>query len=294
MTGRHRSPYSRLWIVRTLGHDGQPWRRADIIAFISLVIAIASFGITAWMGILNRPHSELKVLASVAKGPKEVAAENRLGIVDRLSPAIDTTILNSGTTTGVILRAELDFSRATLLPRCKQFGGEVVESANYDVKIGVPKEIGIQNSVALPMPLRITHEMRFEVRGNTTDRFTLTIGPETIRELDSPWLYEFQLKLLDDTGRKLDLGKFAILTIGWRPLDGEPNVDELLKRGSLDEEWKTCLHKTVRILESATNSKANMNDSLLQQRDSLKSILGVNTSLPDSTGSRGNRTPRRP
>jgi hypothetical protein len=133
--------------------------------------------------------------------------------------AIDITLRNSGNAPALIVGAVLSFTRATQLYSCPPSGGALVSSADYDVKVPIAKPVSANN------PLIVRRDMRFTVNANSIDRFRISVGPEQYSSFAWPWVYEFNLSLVEDNGQKLDLGPMSILgfsmTTGfsWDPLD---------------------------------------------------------------------------
>jgi hypothetical protein len=65
--------------------------------------------------------------------------------------------------------------------------------------------------VAANNPFVVDRDMRFIVDANSIDRFRISVGPDQYSSVDWPWIYEFNLSLVEDGGQKLDLGPMAIL-----------------------------------------------------------------------------------
>jgi hypothetical protein len=136
--------------------------------------------------------------------------------------AIDITLRNSGDAPALIVNAVFSFTQATELNPCPGAGGALVTSAEYDVKVPTP----IAKPVSANKPLILHRDMRFTVNANSVDRFRISVGPDQYADTDWPWIYGFDLSLVEDNGQKLDLGPMSILGFsqstgfGWDPLHG--------------------------------------------------------------------------
>ncbi len=134
--------------------------------------------------------------------------------------AIDITLRNSGNAPALIVNAVFSFMQATELNSCPPQGGALVTSADYDVKVPIAKPVSANN------PLVLHRDIRFTVNANSIDRFRISVGPEQYASTDWPWIYEFNLSLVEDNSQKLDLGPMSILGfsqstgLGWDPLHG--------------------------------------------------------------------------
>jgi hypothetical protein len=95
--------------------------------------------------------------------------------------------------------------RATQLHSCIGGAGAIVSSAEYDVKVPIAKPVTVNN------PLVLHRDMRFIVNANGLDRFRISVGPDQYSSVDYPWIYEFNLSLVEDSGQKLDLGPMTVL-----------------------------------------------------------------------------------
>jgi hypothetical protein len=69
--------------------------------------------------------------------------------------------------------------------------------------------------------------MRFVVNANSLDRFRISVGPDKyLVGTEWPWIYEFNLSLVEDNGQRLDLGPMntlgfsqpAVDPFSWDPL----------------------------------------------------------------------------
>jgi hypothetical protein len=134
--------------------------------------------------------------------------------------AIDVTLRNNGNAPALIVNAVFSFTQAIELNSCPPQGGALVTSADYDVKVPMHKPVSVNN------PLVLHRDMRFTVNANSIDRFRISVGPEQYADTDWPWIYEFNLSLVEDNGKKLNLGLMSILGFsqstgfGWDPLNG--------------------------------------------------------------------------
>ena len=132
--------------------------------------------------------------------------------------AIDITLRNSGNAPALIVNAVFSFTQATELSSCPVEGGDLLTSADYDVKVPIATPVSANNTFVLH------RDMRFTVNANSVDRFRISVGPEQYHNTRWPWIYEFNLSLVEDDGQKLDLGPMSILGFSqstgsaWDPL----------------------------------------------------------------------------
>jgi hypothetical protein len=124
--------------------------------------------------------------------------------------AIDITLRNNGNEPALIVNAVLSFVQATRLS-CPSGAGAAISSAEYDVKVPAPESISENLSVSANNPLVLHRDMRFIVNANSIDRFRISVGPAKYSDVEWPWIYEFNLSLVEDDGQKLDLGPMTIL-----------------------------------------------------------------------------------
>jgi hypothetical protein len=135
--------------------------------------------------------------------------------------AIDITLRNSGNAPALIVNAVFSFTRAIQLYSCPGGAGGLVSSAEYDVKVPTDGPTAANN------PFVLHRDMRFIVNANSIDRFRISVGPDQYSSgADWPWIYEFDLSLVEDNGQKLNLGPMTILgfsqpakdPLSWDPL----------------------------------------------------------------------------
>ncbi|GAA1035620.1 hypothetical protein GCM10009557_43880 [Virgisporangium ochraceum] len=129
---------------------------------------------------------------------------------------IDITLKNSGATSAVVLEAQVTIVFGKELEDCAQTGGPLQVEADYDVKL--PRGL-------TAVPLTVTREMRFEVEPHASERFTLTVGPETqgVESWDArAYVADVSLKL-DYTAEPLTVGRAAWMT---RAGDGFSNLSQ--------------------------------------------------------------------
>ncbi len=117
--------------------------------------------------------------------------------------AIDITLRNSGSSPALIVNAVFSFTRATQLDSCPGGAGALESSAEYDVKVPTAKPVSAYNP--------LYRDMRFIVNADSIDRFRISVGPDRYSSAEWPWIYEFNLSLVEDDGQKLSLGPMTIL-----------------------------------------------------------------------------------
>ncbi len=162
---------------------------------------------------------------------------------------LDITLRNRAAGSSLITRAELTFTTAEYLEPCTAEGGPIVVSANYDVLI--PDDMP-------PTPFMLTKDVRYEVPSNSHERFTLSVGPRTTVEGSYPFVSAAEVVLLHDDGKRLPLGRFALINTGNNPsfypesaLD--PTSDEWVLP-SLDVSTKACMARNAKKLDAITAS----------------------------------------
>jgi hypothetical protein len=136
--------------------------------------------------------------------------------IKSIGSAIDITLRNRGAAPALIVDATLSFKRIVELANCTGAGPGFV-TAQYDIKVPANKEVTTSD------PLILHRDMRFVIKPNDIDRFRISIGPGKYAAADWPWVYEFNLSLIQDNGKKLDLGPMSILGLpgaSWNKLHG--------------------------------------------------------------------------
>jgi hypothetical protein len=236
---RTKVPY-RVPVVRALLR-GDEWSRTDTLTAIGVAVAIVVGVIAIVIPILrSSPSPDLKIVAPIPRsspsGPDlkvddvEIALANGIDASDQIpgdtaprpakdtGSAIDITLRNSGTAPALIVDAVFSFTRAAELYSCPGGGGAILSSAEYDVRVPTAKPVFANN------PLVLRRDMRFAVDANSIDRFRISVGPNRYSSAEWPWIYEFNLTLVEDDGQKLDLGPMTILGfsqytgVSWDPL----------------------------------------------------------------------------
>jgi hypothetical protein len=214
--------------------------RAAWIAGICAIAAAIIGAVLAYELPSTSTTSSASPVTSVTAGPSlkveeaEIALASNIDASDQIpgevapSPdkatgsTIDITLRNSGDAPALIVNAVFSFTRATELYSCPGGAGALVSSAEYDVKVPTAKPVSADN------PLVLHRDMRFVVNANSIDRFTISIGPDRYSSVSWPWIYEFNLSLVEDDGQKLDVGPMSILgfsqasiePFSWDPLHG--------------------------------------------------------------------------
>jgi hypothetical protein len=119
--------------------------------------------------------------------------------------AIDITLRNTGDAPALIVKAVFSFTRTTELDSCAGGAGAGVSTAQYDVKVLAAKPVTVSH------PFTLYRDMRFVINANSIDRFRISVGPDRYSSVSWPWIYEFNLSLVEDDGQRLDLGPMSIL-----------------------------------------------------------------------------------
>jgi hypothetical protein len=152
--------------------------------------------------------------------------------------AIDITLRNSGNAPALIVNAVFSFTRATQLDSCSGGAGAAESTAQYDVKVPTAMPVTVSH------PFTLHRDMRFVVNANSIDRFRITVGPDKYSSVSWPWIYEFNLSLVEDDGQRLDLGPMSILgfsTSGASPTWWDP-LHSLTPISLVANRWLSCVN----------------------------------------------------
>jgi hypothetical protein len=208
--GTKTSYRNRVPVVRALLRGGE-WSRPDTLTAIGLAVAIIGI-ITPILISINHSSPagpDLKTedveiaLASNIDASNQAPGDPAPSAAKDTGSAIDITLRNSGNEPALIVKAVFSFMRVTELDSCPGGAGDVVSSAEYDVKVPTAKSVSAND------PLVLDRDMRFAVNANSIDRFRISVGPNQYSSTD--WIYEFNLSLVEDDGQNLDLGPMSIL-----------------------------------------------------------------------------------
>jgi hypothetical protein len=239
---RHAKRSYRIPILYALLRDGR-WSRSDTLTAIGLVIAVAALVIPIAIGNLpaSAPSPNLPSSAAAPNPPSsapspnlqvdkvEIAQANNIDAtvqnpvgpaskVKSIGSAIDITLRNRGAAPALIVGATLSFTHSVELVNCTGAGPGLV-TAQYDIKVPAGKVVTASD------PLVLRRDMRFVIKPNSIDRFTISVGPGKYAAADWPWVYEFDLSLTQDNGQRLDLGPMSILGLpgaSWNKFRGLP------------------------------------------------------------------------
>jgi hypothetical protein len=156
----------------------------------------------------------------------------------------------------LITEAELQFNKIYELRPC--FGaGELQISARYDVT--VPRDMG-----AKPSPRVLRQAMSFQVKENSYDRLALTVGPSSQSDGEPPQIYEVEVNLVEDSGRRLSAGRFTLISPHEsRKVLGNPT--SIASYGA-----QSCVDENQKIVEQAVRSGGKQDPELLALRDAFK------------------------
>jgi hypothetical protein len=152
--------------------------------------------------------------------------------------AIDITLRNSGNAPALIVNAVFSFTRTTELDSCTGGAGAGVSTAQYDVKVPTAMPVTVSH------PFTLHRDMRFVINANSIDRFRITVGPDKYSSVSWPWIYEFNLSLVEDNGQRLDLGPMSILgfsTSGAAPTSWDP-LHSLTPISLVVNRWLPCVN----------------------------------------------------
>ena len=249
----------RVPVVRALVQGGG-WSRADALIAIGLTIAIAAIvaPLVASSFQSNPPSPDLIVddvqialarnIDASSLAPGMATPSPQAGKVS--DSAIDITLRNSGDQPALIVKAVLSFVRATELDNCPGGAGAAVSTAEYDVKVPTTKPVDARH------PLVLRRDMRFVVNANSIDRFRISVGPRQYSDVDWPWIYQFNLSLVEDNGQHVDLGPMSVL--GFDGFTGSPLPWDPLRSFTPTQAvinlWLPCIIRDAAQLSHATAS----------------------------------------
>ncbi|MGY6658592.1 hypothetical protein ACXIZN_41185 [Amycolatopsis sp. TRM77291] len=266
-----------------------PRKRKWLIA-ITVVVVLTLAGVFV---LLYRtvPRPDLEVSDFSIQPPSKVAAkQHAVYYIDSRTEeevrgndpidatAIDVTLKNNGTVPAVLLGSDVTVLFAEQLDDCNERGGDVKVAAEYSVKL--PEDMP-----ARPFP--IPRDIRFEVRGGTTDRFTLSIGPqEQTGSSTAPWLIVAEVNLRQDDGTTARAGTAALVTFpgqGLENLEVAPlaNRDCIRKNGD----------KVAKALSLQAEAQADELKELGRRYDILQRNVGSPARPTCATGAVGEIEP---
>ncbi|WP_125689705.1 hypothetical protein [Amycolatopsis sp. WAC 04169] len=199
-----------------------PRKRQWLIAItVGVVLTLAGVFVLLYRTV---PRTDLKVSDFSVQPPSKVAAkqhevyssgsetkEEVHGHDSIDATAIDMTLKNSGTAPAVLLGSDAKILYAEQLADCNDRGGEITVAAEYSIKL--PDNMPDR-------PFVIPRDIRFEVRGGATDRFTLSIGPqEQTGSSTVPWVIVAEVNLRHDDGATTRAGTAALVTFAGQGLE---------------------------------------------------------------------------
>ena len=217
----------RLPVVRALFRGGE-WSRTDTLTAIGITVAIAAIitpilvsNSQSGASGPNLKVEEVEIAqASSIDASVQIPGETAPQSEKDTGSAIDITLRNSGNAPALIVDAVFSFARATELDSCPGGAGAAESSAEYDVKVPTAKPVVANH------PLVLRRDMRFVVDANSIDRFRISVGPDRYSSASWPWIYQFNLSLVQDDGQNLNLGPMSILGYS-QPSAGSQSWDPL-------------------------------------------------------------------
>jgi hypothetical protein len=231
--------FHRVPVIQALFRGGE-WSRPDTLTAIGLAVALAAIVTPILLPILqpNQSGPGLQVEeVEIAQARKIDASFQAPGMAAPQSehdsgPAIDITLRNNGAEPALIVKAVFSFVRATELDSCTGGAGAGVSTAEYDVKVPTAKSATAESRLIL------SRDMRFIIDANSIDRFRISLGPNEYSSVSWPWIYEFNLSLVEDNGHHLDLGPMSVLGFSvpsarpslWEPLRGLTQIQVVINQ----------------------------------------------------------------
>jgi hypothetical protein len=175
--------------------------------------------------------------------------------------AIDITMRNDGDLPALITGVDVRFLHAEQIEQCTEIGGPVSVSGAYDIRVptgpNMPKA-----------PFQMRHPVTFQVEPRSVDRLALTIGPDTFREGQTPYLYVAEVSLeVDGQEDLVPTGAAALL----EPPSGPANFLEVAAYGApsgIDPDV-TCAQRATERMESALESGAEPSPELVDFQQAI-------------------------
>ncbi|MER5931777.1 hypothetical protein [Streptomyces sp. NPDC002054] len=133
---------------------------------------------------------------------------------------IDVTAKNLGKAPAFISKATMTFRKSGYPEPCYGIGGQLLTTATYGFIIpdSQPAEAATDGRPRLhKVPFSLSKELTHEIPPNKYEKFTLTVGPETIVEGGNPWFGVLDITLEHDGGQKLKIGPIAVVDSGGNP-----------------------------------------------------------------------------
>jgi hypothetical protein len=242
----------RVPVVRALLRGGE-WSRPDTLTALGLAVAtIGAIVVPTLVPIFSgtsgpalktsgpalRAEEVEIALAKNIDASVQVPGTTTPGSEKDTGSAIDITLRNSGEAPALIVKAIFSFTRTTELDSCAGGAGAGVSTAQYDVKVPTAKPVTVGR------PFTLHRDMRFVINANSVDRFRISVGPDKYSSVSWPWIYEFNLSLVEDDGQRLDLGPMSILgfsTSGAAPTSWDP-LHSLTPINLVVNRWLPCVN----------------------------------------------------
>lgn len=263
----------RVPIIGALMRGGE-WSRADTLAALAVVVAIV---VGAWtiMASFHEKNPDLHLDAvqvtrsstidAVRTDPTSTSRAEATGSV------IDITLRNRGDAAALVVRADVSFQRATQLENCSG-AGPGLEAAQFDVKVPTDPKV-------TDHPFIRQRDMRVSVDPNGLARLAISIGPDSFGDSEWPWIYQINVRLVEDSGEALDVGNVAMAGYtgsSWNRLDGVA--------GSLTSDAAPCYSHDADIIAAAMRAPGYHSPELQTLADEAKEIqAALHPCSPDET-----------
>jgi hypothetical protein len=265
IAGQFRSGQRRVAGRRVSGEpaSGRTWLQEHRLAVIGTLITLTGVVVGVLSYLEGRRVADLAI-SSVAIGRAEevpttfqnageAPTEGQLH-----TDAIDLTVRNAGSVSGLVSEVRLHVEYAEALSGCWGAGG-LFYSATYPIQMPPDRTT----------PYTLTEQIRFEVEGGRHDRFAVVLGPQgAMNEGAGPWLYVLRVDLVDEFGDTLSGGERIALMV--------PDMHEaLMETAEGRTEWAApCLVENLRTIEDAPLSETIVAPGVEQYRDALRKVAG--------------------
>ncbi|MEU0744457.1 hypothetical protein [Streptomyces sp. NPDC006134] len=201
----------------------------------------------------SKPTAMLEVAkleAEIREGVPMKQVDNTYGIDAKpveikgggLGVHIDITVKNLGSNPAFIPKVIMTFRKSGYPEPCVGIGGPLVTTATYSFTIPDDQPIESDGSYLHKTPFTLSKEVTHEIPPNKYEKFTLTVGPETVVDQANPWFGVLDITLERDGGKKVKTGPLAVVNTGGNSMfypDGDSwfidkkNNPECMKRNAL-------------------------------------------------------------
>ena len=259
-TGEPHPETAKRWGRATNAFINHPlWTTAGaLLGIVGLVLS----GFQIYQATQSKPE-DLEVSMTSFAGPTKVQAVSYDGPthtygapVDATATPVDITLQNNGGEPSLITQVVATVTYADKLKDCTSTGaGPLRVSAEYTITI--PDKDG------LPASGTYTKDVRFEVKPETVDRMTITVGPEFESADNFPYVVGFDVALVHDDGSRLDAGQYALVS---NLKAADANIERSTSAG--------CAAANLESIDQVYTDTSVKSDELERLRTAYQSLVG--------------------